>query len=155
MKSIPIPQNDAAFNQFFREINQYIAAKTAGAVPEWRHIPAVDRIHFTQMYLDWYSAYLSSLNPHYPKSTKDTSRARAIAEHGLSEFALRFLSADPVNELDRLNMGIPNCGQAEAPHIEVNDAVELEFRLRNLNGLLLDFWRKSTASNANQHSFMG
>ncbi|MDR1507047.1 MAG: hypothetical protein LBI67_08080 [Treponema sp.] len=37
-----IPGNDAAFN-WFKFLNQYVAAKCAGQSPEWTHIPEAAR----------------------------------------------------------------------------------------------------------------
>jgi len=146
MQNIFISQNDEAFNQFFKGINQYVAAKTAGAAPEWTHIPHDDRTYLTQIYIEWYSAYVLTTDPHHSQVTKETSRTRLIAERVLKNFVSRFLRSEPVTDLDRSSMGIPNYSQTGIAHIEASDVVELEFKLRNVHGMLLDLWKNGTVN---------
>jgi len=155
MQNIFIPQNDEAFNQFFRSINQYIAGKTAGAVPEWKHIPQKDRTHLTQMYIEWYSVYILTIDPHHSQLLKETNRARLIAERALVDFANRYLCSEPVTDLDRSNMGIPNCSKAVMPQVDANEMVEMELKLRNVHGMLLDLWKNGMTNKPKQQGLNG
>jgi len=140
MQSRPmfIPCCDAAFNQFFKGINQYVAAKTAGAVPEWTHIPHEESGYLIQAYIDWYSSYVLTLDPHASQITREAMRVRLIAERALDSFVNRFLRLEPVTDLDRVNMGISN--HACPPQAESLEVVKFEINVRNIRKIAGDFF---------------
>lgn len=147
-----IPQSDAAFNQLFKRINQYIAAKTADPVPEWTHIPTMDRSYLLQVYIDWYSSYVLTLDPHASRIMKEAERIRAIAERALDSFVSRFLSLEPVSDLDRANMGIINHEQNQlSSYVSAKkEAEEFEFKLQNIYKIFVDFLNKGAAAGKNR-----
>ena len=143
-QTIFIPQNDVAFNQFFKDINQYVTAKTAGTIPEWTHIPPADRSYLLQVYIDWYSSYVLTLDPHASQITRETKRIRIIAERVLDSFVNRFLRFEPVTDIDRASMGILN--QAQCTNMEEKEAAEFGFNLQALCKVFVGFLNKGAAA---------
>ncbi|MCL2231660.1 MAG: hypothetical protein FWB99_03890 [Treponema sp.] len=149
IKTLFIPQNDAAFNQLFRGINQYVAEKTDGAVPEWTHIPDLDRGYLLQVYIDWYSSYVLTLDPHASHIAKETIRIRSIAERALDSFVNRFLRLEPVNDQDRATMGILS-GEQIIPSRGAKKSADFEFNLQNIRRIFVDFLNKNAAARKNR-----
>ena len=140
--------NDAAFNQFFKDINQYVTTKTAGTIPEWTHIPQMDRSYLLQAYIDWYSSYVLTLDPHASHIAKETKRVRLIAERALENFVNRYLCLEPVTGQDRGNMGLPMYGCICAAHkeIEAKEMAVFAFNLSKIRKMLVDFFNKGAAA---------
>ena len=153
-RTISISRSDEALNRLFKDVNQYVAAKTGGAVPEWTHIPHAEHGYLIQAYIDWYSSYVLTLDPHASQITKETMRIRLIAERALDSFVSRFLRLEPVTDLDRINMGIPNEIQVCLPQTESMEVAEFENKLRNIRkiagDLLNEFFNKSAAARKNR-----
>ena len=64
MEEIPystdyIPKNDAVFDNWFKNLVDYVIAKTSGEAPEWTHIPAGELTLLSGVY----AAYLPTLKP--------------------------------------------------------------------------------------------
>ena len=137
-----IPSTDADFNQFFKNITQYVNAKCAGSSPEWTHIPKEERERLDQAYIDWYSAYALTFKPHSKDITKQKNRARKEAEGILREFVNRFMRYPPVTDQDRDIMGINNHDITRTPRFGVSELAGTEVKLRNIRELMLHFWIK-------------
>ena len=103
-----IPRNDGEFNNWFKNLCQYVAVKTSGATPAWDHIPKryVDQLNAA--YADWYTAYAPTLKPHTKAETTAKDMARKRAEAVIRPFVKRFLHYEPVTDDDRDNIKIPN-----------------------------------------------
>jgi len=136
-----IPRPDGLFDQFFKNILQYVASKTPSASPAWTHIPVTDRQAINNSYAEWYNAYSLTLVPHAPQLTREKNRVRLEAERSLRAFINRFLRWPPVTDLDRDNMGIRNWdtipteqpAPTTIPEIEVDTSVIrlLSMRMRD------------------------
>jgi len=152
MQNIYIPHNNTVFNQFFKDVTQYVVTKTSGAEPEWTHIPQMHRSYITRVYIEWNDVYSLSLSPpHSLEATKEIDYIRARTERALITFINRFLLEQPVTEFDRDNMGIIKC-KTRAPRIEANEVVEMELKLRNIREMLVDFWNSDSAPKQNRVS---
>ena len=133
-----VPRQDAAFEQFFRNIADYTADNAA----RWGHIPKNDMDALENQFSQWKTAYEKTLAPHIPQLTAEKNRVRAAAERALRRFVNRFLRFEPVTDLDRDKMSIPNRDQTRTPHVEVTEVVEFELKLRNIREVLVNFWIK-------------
>jgi hypothetical protein len=103
-----LPGPDADFNRWFKNLSQYIAVKCKGTTPEWTHIPKAEIDKLDDHYTAWYSAYAITLKPHTQPETAEKTRVRKAAEKYVREFVNRFLRYEPVANLDRDNMEVPN-----------------------------------------------
>ena len=121
-----IPRNDAAFDKFFKYITQYVAQKSNGELHEWGHIPQVDRIALEQVYTVWHSAYALTFQPHIKSVGDEKNRQRKAAEKAVRHFVNRFLRYEPVTDVDRTNMGIPNHDNIRTPSTTVLQMVAFE-----------------------------
>jgi len=150
-----IPATDADFNQFFKNITQYVNTKCTGTTPEWQHIPRADRDELNAAYAAWYSAWGLTFKPHGTDITKEKNRARKEAEALVREFVNRFLRHRPVTDHDRDIMGIPNRKTTRTSHFSVNELVEFEIKLRGIRELEIRFWIKGASHRAKPDGYDG
>ena len=150
-----VPGNDAAFDNWFNNINSYTADKTMGQSPAWPNIPQGDVAAMARAYSDWRDGYEPTLHPHTPAQTAAKNVARRQAEAVIRPFVQRFLHWPPVGDDDRINMGIPNRDRIRTDHHEVTEVVEFEVKLRNIRELLVGFWVKSSPNKAKPAGYDG
>jgi len=126
-----IPSTDAAFNNFFKRITQYVAQKCTGPSPEWTHIPQEERKALDDAYIAWYDAYVLTLKPHPPQLTRARNEQRARSEKILRQFVQDFLHYKLVTNLDRDNMNLPNRSKKRSRRGEVTECIAVTTPLRN------------------------
>jgi hypothetical protein len=146
-----VPQNDAEFDAFFKNLTQYVAQKAA----EWKHIPKEDLDEFTLAYSAWFTAYSVTLKPHAPTQTAEKNRVRKAREKQLREFVNRFLRYRPVTDADRDNMGIPNPDLVRTVHMEPKEEVEFDFKIRGIRQVHVDFKVRGAANKAKPRDYDG
>jgi hypothetical protein len=146
-----IPRNDAAFENFFRNITDYVIDNNA----RWKHIPKNDMDEIESQFSIWMKAYEPTLVPHSPQITAEKNRVRTEVERYLRHFINRFLRYEPVTDLDRDYMKIPNPDLIRTPHIDVKEVVEFELKLRNIREILINFWVKGETHKAKPSGYDG
>jgi len=102
-----IPASDLEFDQFFRNIIEYVSIKGAGTKPDWAHVSLSGLDVVNRAYTAWYSAYAKTIGPHTQEQETAKHNMRRIAEKALRDFIDIFLYFDPVTSSDRMSMGIP------------------------------------------------
>ena len=150
-----IPQNDADFDNFFKGIIQYVAVKTAGATPVWKHIPQEDQDEMSAMYAAWYSAYAVTIKPHTFQETREKNRAKKDAEKLVREFVNRFLRYRPVTDADRDNMGIPNRDTIRTPGNLPTEIVAFSFIIKAIRQIDVPFKVLGAANKAKPKGYDG
>ena len=103
-----IPNNDAAFDTWFKFLNQYVAQKCGGSDPAWTHIPQAARTGMINSYSAWYTAYANTIGPHTPVETETKNNAKKASKQVIRPFVNQYLRFPPVADEDRTAMGIPN-----------------------------------------------
>jgi hypothetical protein len=146
-----IPRNDKEFENFFRNITDYVIDNNA----RWKHIQQNDMDEIESQFSLWMKAYEPTLVPHSPQLTAEKNRVRAEVEKYLRRFINRFLRFEPVTDLDRDNMKIPNPDLIRTPHIDVKEVVEFELKLRNIREILVNFWVKGEKHHAKPAGYDG
>jgi len=131
-----IPRNDKEFEQFYRNITDYVLDNNA----RWKHIPKDDVDILEDQFSQWNTAFEKTVVPHIPQLTAEKNRVRLSTERALRHFVNRFLRFEPVTDLDRDKMRIPNRDLIRTPHIDVTEVVEFELKLRNIREVLVNFW---------------
>jgi hypothetical protein len=132
-----IPRKDAAFENFFRNIRDFVLDNYT----RWGHIPKDDADELDSRFDMWNKAYKATLVPHIPQLTAEKKRVRAVTESYLRIFINRFLRWPPVSDFERDEMDIrngdavrtPSPVPATVPEIEADTSVirELSLRLRD------------------------
>jgi hypothetical protein len=130
-----IPQNDADFDQWFKNLVQYVAQKA----PVWKHIPKDDLDAFIEAYATWYTSYAPTLKPHGQPETAEKNRVKAASERLIREFVNRFLRYRPVTDADRDQMKIPNRDLIRTPHNNPKEEVEFALRIKGIRQVHVDF----------------
>ncbi|MDR1505637.1 MAG: hypothetical protein LBI67_00895 [Treponema sp.] len=110
-----VPDKDAAFDTFFKNLCQYVNAKCTGQDPEWTHIPAGSLTALNGAYADWYTAYAVTVKPHTKVDTEAKNDAKAAGKAVIRPFVNQFLRFPPVTNEDRTAMGIPNKDTKPSP----------------------------------------
>ena len=135
-----IPNRDSDFNDFFKNIAQYVTSKCVGSASEWTHIPAADRIALDDAYIAWYNAYVLTLKPCTKQVRDEKNAQRTIAKKALRHFVNRFLRYEPVTNLDRSLMGIPNPDTIRTPLLDVDKMVAFKAKAGEVRELELKLW---------------
>jgi hypothetical protein len=117
---------DAAFNQFFKFMVQYVTEKCSGSTPAWTHIPQAVLTAIADMYAAWYTAYAKVLAPHTPVDTEAKNDAKKAAKKAVRSFVNQYLRFDPVTDEDRTAMHIPNHDTHPTPIPIPGDIPEVE-----------------------------
>jgi hypothetical protein len=146
-----IPRPDAAFETFIRNITDYVLDNNA----RWKHIQQNDMDEIESQFSLWHTAYEKTLTPHSPQLTAEKNRVRTEVERYLRRFINRFLRYEPVTDLDRDYMKIPNPDLIRTSHIDVKEVVEFEIKLRNIREVLVNFWVKGETHKAKPAGYDG
>ena len=103
-----IPRGFAHYNDWFKNLTQYVSAKCSGANPQWDHIPQEARDELDAAYIDWYTYYSLTVKPCTKAARTDRNLARKRSEKVVRQFVKRYLRFPPVTDADRVNMQINN-----------------------------------------------
>ncbi|MDR1375037.1 MAG: hypothetical protein LBJ24_08710 [Treponema sp.] len=136
-----IPSNDAAFDNWFNFLNNYVAQKCGGTVPEWTHIPGTARTALAGAYSVWHAARAVTLGPRTKVDTEAKNDAKKAAKALLRPFVNQYLRYLPVTNEDRTAMNIPNRSARSAPRPPPEDIPEVEVRTPNPRVLSFRFRR--------------
>jgi len=118
-----IPRQDAAFNNFYKNLVDYVILNCS----RWEHIPQDSVNELQEQFANkWEAAYLPTLTPHIPELTTEKKRSRIESERALRAFINRFLRWQPVTDLDRDKMGIRNWSTSRTPQPVPRTAPEIE-----------------------------
>ena len=71
-----IPRNDKEFEQFFRNITDYVLDNNA----RWKHIPKDDVDILEDQFSQWNTAFEKTVVPHIPQLTAEKNRVRLSTE---------------------------------------------------------------------------
>ena len=151
-----IPGADAAFDAFFHTLRTYVTQKCQGTSPAWTHIPAGKVLELVNGYAAWNDAWLLTQSPHTPAQTREKNRVRDREERNLRKFIQRYIYVDePVTDLDRDNMNVPNHDHVWTPHEEVTEHVEMSHRPHADLELLFEFRVEETGARAVPEGYNG
>ena len=150
------PRNDAEFNQFNKNIIQYVAVKSGGSTPAWTHISKKDRDEMDAHYTAWYTAYGLTLKPHTPVETGEKNRTKKAMETAMREFINRYLRySAAVTDADREYMGIPNKDTVRTHHDVVEEEVEFYLEDKGVSRVRAHFKVKGAEHKAKPYGFNG
>jgi hypothetical protein len=113
-----VPGSDAAFDNWFKNICQYVGSKTAGSPPAWTHIPVTVLTELNAAYTAWRTAYAVTLTPCTKPQRDEKNRARKTAVKYVRNFINVYLRFHPaVTDYDREQMGlhIPDTTHSNIP----------------------------------------
>jgi hypothetical protein len=150
-----IPRNDAEFDNWFRNLLDYVVWRTGGTPPEWDHIPQRNVDELAAAYEDWHDKYAPTLHPHTPAQTTAKYDARRRAEGVIRPFVKRFLHFDPVTNADRVNMALPIHDDIHTNHEVVEEEVEFNLIIRGIRVIHVDFWILGATGKAKPHNYDG
>ena len=151
-----IPGQDAAFDAFFHTLRTYVTQKCQGASPAWTHIPAGKVIELVNGYAAWNDAWTATQSPHTPVQTREKNRVRDREERNVRKFIQRYIYVDdPVTDLDRDNMNVPNRDQTRTPHWDTPEHVDMTHRPHADLELLFEFRVEETGERAIPSGYNG
>jgi hypothetical protein len=115
-------------DDFVGNIVTYVTEKVtaaSGGTAEWTHIPAEETQTLTELYDDFHSKHVVCKGD--PTSADRLARKEAAdtLEKFTRYFVKRYLSFDPVTNVDREKMHLPLLNQKSTPQGTVNEAVEI------------------------------
>lgn len=132
-----IPRNAEKFSFFMKRLIDYVKKMA----PEWPGIPVIRINQLDAVYGVFASALETAMESPTPGNINARKLAQARAVKVLREFVNQFLRFSPVNNTDRIEMGIPNHDTVRTPspvpttvpEIETDTSVirELSMRMRD------------------------
>lgn len=134
-----VPQNNAVFNNWFRNMTQYVSQKVSGTPPEWDHILRREQDALNSAYADWYTHYALTLKPHTPDFTEARNEARARSEKVIRQFIKRNIYCDPVTNSDRIYLELPVHDIIRTDRTNVLEEVEWFLEIRGIRQVHVRF----------------
>jgi len=134
-----VPQNNAEFNTWFKNMTQYVSQKVSGTAPEWDHILKREQDALNAAYADWYTYYAPTLKPHTSDVTDARNEAKTRAKKVIRPFVKRNFYCDPVTNADRIYLGLIVHDIIRTDHTSVDQAVEWHFEIRGIRQVHLRF----------------
>jgi hypothetical protein len=102
-----IPSNDADFDNWFKNLCQYVNQQCTGASPRWTHIPAAARTELNDQYAAWYTAYAKTKVPCTKEDRDEKNRVLAVSKKKIRAFVNACLRYHPdVTNDDKERMGL-------------------------------------------------
>jgi hypothetical protein len=146
-----IPQNAGQFHLFVKKIIDYTDSKLS----RWGHIPEKPLSNLKLLYNSFSDAYQVTLGQHTSSQIMARNIARLDCTRSLRLFVNQYLRFEPVTNVDRSAMGIPNKGETRKEHKEVNEVVDFDIRLRNIRELRVYYQQKGTDQKAKPAGYDG
>jgi hypothetical protein len=150
-----MPTNYGEFDRFYKAITQYVAQKTAGSDPEWKHILKEARDSLIAEYAVWYTAYALTFKPHTRVETLGKQNAYKTAAKHLRGFINQYLKFPPVTDQDRLALGIPSPDLIRTTRKPPDEKVEFTFKLKDVRQLEVRFKVRDAIGRAKPHGYHG
>jgi hypothetical protein len=152
-----IPQGDADYDRFFKNLVQYVAQKCAGSPPAWTHIPKAAQDALADAYSAWYTAYAITLKPHTPQDTKEKNRVKESGKKlTLRPFIKAYIRYHPaVTNADRDAVGVPNDDTVRTPIGVPKTHPLFDIQVKDIRALNLLFHDEGTESRAIPYGFDG
>jgi hypothetical protein len=151
-----VPDEDAAYDKFFKNITQYVAKKCGGDPPEWTHIPQAARTALSADYGAWYTAYGPTTNTHTSEDTAEKNRVKKATKKRLRTFIKVYLRYHPdVTNKDRDNCGIPNDDETRTPVPDPPTRPEFIIKLLDIMRLAIHFWDQGSSRKAKPYGIDG
>ena len=155
MSSHYMPKGDKVFDEFFSNLDNYVSEKTSGRNPEWTHIPQADINELNAHHAKWREVYEITLGKHNSEDIREKNRVRKITETALRGFINYFLRHKAVSDYDRDCMKITNRRSTRTLRFDVNEAVALILKIREISEIQAFFTVKGAANKAKPTGYYG
>jgi hypothetical protein len=101
-----IPNEDAAFDAYYKSYCQLVGQRTSGATPEWTHVPAARVTDLNSGYADWYTAWSKLKGPHIQADIWAKNQAKKDGKRILRVFNNEFVRySTAVSDEDKIALG--------------------------------------------------
>ena len=146
-----VPANPAEFRSFMLNLMDYV--NDHGAT--WTNIPP-DRIKdlFTS-FVRFVNVYEKSLKVETPANKLAAREAQAETTHLLRDFVKQYMHFDPITNIDRTEMRIPNHDYIRTPKPRPTEEVETDIQLAGIRRIQLHYKVRGAASRARPYGSAG
>ena len=103
-----VPHSPAQFMVFMQNLIDYANARINGETPVWKNIPPERLDTLTQKFRDFKFAFTQAVSAPTQGNNNTRHEAQNETTRELRGFVNQFLRFPPVNNTDRIEMGIPN-----------------------------------------------
>ena len=147
-----VPQNAAQFAAHVRTALEYINSRKT----DWgTHIPKPTLDNLWALFDIFNDALEQTLGQHTPAQTLARNEAQAVLTKAWRAFVNQYLRFAPVNNVDRLEMGIPNHDTIRTNHIDVNEMVEFLLKPGEIRTVNVEFWVQGADNKAKPYGYDG
>jgi hypothetical protein len=123
--------------------------------PLWANIPADRWDTLAAKFKTFETAQDRAVATPTHQNNNDRNEAQAECTRELRGFVNQFLRFPPVNNGDRIAMGIPNHDTIRTDHTVVTEMVDFVLHLRNIREILVDFWIQGESHKAKPQGYDG
>ncbi|MDR1374998.1 MAG: hypothetical protein LBJ24_08510 [Treponema sp.] len=148
-----VPSSDAAFNEWFVFLVQYVNTQCIEGT--WTHIPAAARTALNGARNNWAAAWANVQGPHSPVDTRAKNDAKRAAKTLVRRFVNQYLRYEPVTDQDRLAMGVPVRDTTRTPIGKPGTKPVFTTEVRGIRRITLPFADEGVKSHAIPYGFNG
>jgi hypothetical protein len=150
-----IPDEDGAFNGYYKHYCQTVNQKTTGTDPEWTHIPASRKTDLNDGYAAWFTAWSKLGQPHTSADILAKNRRKKEGKHTLRVFNNEFiLYSTVVSEEDKVDLG-NKPANPPSPIPDPNTRPEFSIEILDIMRLAIHFWDQGSTSKARPYGMDG
>jgi len=146
-----IPTNAAQFNIFLEHLMAYVEAKKT--LWENIHLERISALNNARV--NFSAALTLALETPTHANILARNEAQADATKELRGFVNQYLRFEPVTNVDRAEMGIPNHDTIRTDHTIVTEIVDFVIHLRTAREIRVEFWVQGSSSKAKPSGYDG
>jgi hypothetical protein len=152
-----IPTSHLKYDNFYKNIREYLVLVCDSKPPQWTHIPQDERETLDNAYEDWYAAYTPTLKPHTAAATAAAGAAYLRSKKVLSRFIQVWFRGFPdvVTADHLLNMEIPPIDDTPTPIGRPETRPVFHIEVRNTRLLAVHFQDEASESRAIPYGMNG
>ena len=146
-----VPQNAVKFHSFTKHLISYVEER----MDKWGHIPVEAKQMFIKDFDDYAKAFELTISEHTRSQILARNEAKEKCVKTLRKFVNQYLRFEPVTNVDRTVMGIPNHDSVRTVRKEVTETISFDIRLRGISELVVHFQQAGVSHKARPEGYDG
>jgi hypothetical protein len=123
-----IPAKNEDFNSWLTHFVSYVSGKCTTQPPAWGHIPTDKVVELNAQADAWNTAWQEAIDTPTAAKRHERDRVRGVVEAFVRGFINDYLHRDPVTDMERDEVGVPNRGGHHGPKPDPTDHVAFTLR---------------------------
>ena len=146
-----VPQNAVKFHTFTKHLISYVDER----MEKWGHIPTEAKQMFIKDFDEYAKAFELTISEHTRSQILARNEAKEKCVKTLRKFVNQYLRFEPVTNVDRTVMGIPNHDSVRTAKKDVTETISFDIRLRGISELVVHFQQTGVTHKARPEGYDG